>query len=191
MDLILASTSPYRRKLLEQLGLPFRCVGPGVDEAEIQDRVANPRGLAEQLARAKAEAVLGRHPDAVVIGSDQLVAFDGRALGKPGTADRAVEQLLAMAGREHQLVTAVALADRHGVEVATNVARLWLRPLGREEAERYVAADCPLDCAGSYKIESLGISLFDRIEATDQSAIVGLPLLTVCRMLRARGFAIP
>ncbi|HEY2157360.1 MAG TPA: nucleoside triphosphate pyrophosphatase [Isosphaeraceae bacterium] len=191
MDLILASTSPYRRKLLEQLGLPFRCVAPGVDEAEVQSQVAEPPALAERLARAKAEAVFARHPDAVVIGSDQLVAFQGRALGKPGTEDRAVEQLLAMAGREHQLITAVALADRDGVEVATNIARLWLRPLGAEEAQRYVEADRPLDCAGSYKIESLGITLFDRIEASDQTAIVGLPLLTVCRMLRARGFELP
>jgi septum formation protein len=191
MDLILASTSPYRRKLLEQLGLPFRCVAPGVDEAVIQSQIADPLALAERLARAKAAAVFAQNPDAVVIGSDQLVAFGGRVLGKPGTAARAVAQLLAMAGHEHRLITAVALADRDGVEIAMNIARLWLRPLGAEEAERYVAADRPLDCAGSYKIESLGIALFDRIETSDQTAIVGLPLMTVCRMLRARGFVLP
>ncbi len=191
MDLILASTSAYRRRLLEQLRLSFRCVAPGVDEAEVQSRMPDPLLLAERLAQAKAEAVFARHRDAVVIGSDQLVAFQGRAIGKPGTSTRAVEQLLAMAGREHLLITSVALADRSGVEVETNVTRLWLRRLDVVEAERYVAADAPLDCAGSYKIESLGITLFERIETSDQTAIVGLPLLTVCRMLRSRGFRLP
>ncbi len=191
MDLVLASTSPYRRKLLERLRLPFRCVAPGVDEAEIKTQLDDPVDLATRLARTKAQVVSGREAGAVVIGSDQLVAFEGRVLGKPGTSDRAIEQLLAMAGREHSLVTAVAVADGDGVEIATDIARLWLRPLDVHEAARYVAVDQPLDCAGSYKIESLGISLFDRIEASDQTAIVGLPLLTVCRMLRARGFDIP
>jgi septum formation protein len=191
MNLLLASTSPYRRKLLEQLRLPFRSIAPGVDETAIKTRVADPVELADRLARAKAEAVAVIEPDAVVIGSDQLVALDGEVLGKPGTVERAVEQLLAMAGREHQLITSVAVADRAGVEVSTNIARLWLRPLHADEAARYVAADRPLDCAGSYKIESLGIALFDRIEVSDQTAIVGLPLLTLCKMLRARGFVLP
>jgi septum formation protein len=190
-ELILASTSPYRRALLERLRLPFRCVAPGVDEASIQARPLDPVAMAGLLARAKAEAVAAREPGAVVLGSDQLVAFEGRVLGKPGTAEKAIEQLLAMAGREHQLVTSVAVIDPAGAEVVTDVARLRLRPLTRGEAERYVAADGPLDCAGSYKFESLGIALFDRIEAEDQTAIVGLPLLAVCRMLRARGFAVP
>ncbi len=191
MDLILASTSPYRRDLLARLALPFRCVAPGVDEAAIGADILDPVERAGRLARAKAEAVAARESGALVIGSDQLVAFEGRVLGKPGTAERAVEQLLAMAGREHLLVTAVAVADRSGVEIETDVARLRLRDLSRAEAERYVAADRPIDCAGSYKIESLGIALFDRIEASDHSAIVGLPLLTVCRMLRARGISVP
>ncbi len=191
MELILASTSPYRRELLARLRLPFRCVAPGVDEGLIAAEGHAPLALAERLAWAKAEAVAAREPGAVVLGSDQLVAFEGRVLGKPGTAERAVEQLLAMSGREHQLITAVAVADGSGIAVETVVARLTLRPVGREEAERYVAADRPVDCAGSYKIESLGIALFDRIEAADQTAIVGLPLLTVCRMLRARGFSVP
>ena len=191
MDLILASTSPYRRAQLGLLRLPFRCVAPGVDEGAIEADPAEPAELARRLARAKAEAVASREPGAVVIGGDQVVAFEGRVLGKPGTAERAVEQLLAMAGREHQLISAVSVADRDGIEVATEVARLRVRALTRDEAERYVAADRPLDCAGSYKIESLGIALFDRIEASDHSAIVGLPLLAVCRMLRARGFALP
>lgn len=191
MDLVLASTSPYRRAQLDLLRLPFRSMAPGVDEEAIATDRTDPVALAGRLARAKAEAVGSREPGAVVIGGDQVVAFEGRVLGKPETADRAVEQLLEMAGREHQLVSAVAVADSGGVEVVIEVARLWVRALIRDEAERYVAADRPLDCAGSYKIESLGITLFERIETNDQTAIVGLPLLAVCRMLRARGFLLP
>src|SRR5258708_1369720 len=124
MDLILASTSIYRRDLLARLRLPFRCVAPPIDEEDLKDNSITPAGLAEQLAGAKASSVAGGEPDAVVIGSDQLVSFDGRVLGKPGTSERAVAQLLAMAGREHELITSVAVADRNGVEVHTDVARL-------------------------------------------------------------------
>jgi septum formation protein len=191
MDLILASTSRYRRDLLARLGLPFRCMAPEVDESAFGDLAQDPAELARKLASAKAEAVAARQPGALVIGSDQLVAFDGQVLGKPGTTERAVSQLLAMAGREHQLLTAVALADANGVEIHLDVARLWVRPLTRLEVERYVKAERPLDCAGSYKIEGLGIALFDRIECADQTAIIGLPLLAVCTMLRARGFMLP
>jgi septum formation protein len=191
MDLILASTSLYRRDLLARLNLPFHCVAPGVDESAFQEAIQEPSELARALASAKAEAAAARHPGSVVIGSDQLVAFEGQVLGKPGTTERAIEQLLSMSGREHQLLTAVALADASGIEIHLDVARLWLRPLSRQEAARYIEVERPLDCAGSYKIEGLGISLFDRIECADQTAIIGLPLLTLCKMLRARGFILP
>jgi septum formation protein len=191
MDLILASTSSYRRDLLARLHLPFHCVAPGVDESAFQEAIKEPTELARALASAKAEAVAARHPGSIVIGSDQLVAFEGQVLGKPGSTERAIDQLLSMSGREHQLLTAVALADASGIEIHLDVARLWVRPLSRQEAARYVETERPLDCAGSYKIEGLGISLFDRIECADQTAIVGLPLLTLCKMLRARGFALP
>lgn len=191
MDLILASTSPYRRDLLARLGVPFRCLGPGVDEDEAKRSGLAPIALAEALARAKAEAVAAGEPGATVIGGDQLVTFEGRVLGKPGTAEAAVDQLLGMAGRDHQLVTSVAVADATGTEVITDRTTLRLRPLTPDEARRYVEKDRPLDCAGSYRIESLGIALFDRIDSADHTAIVGLPLIAVSRMLRARGFAIP
>jgi len=191
MDLILASTSLYRRDLLARLNLPFRCVAPGVDESAFQEAMPEPTELARALASAKAEAVAAQHPGSVIIGSDQLVSFEGQVLGKPGTSERAIEQLLSMSGREHQLLTAVALADASGIDIHLDVARLWVRTLTRQEAARYVEAERPLDCAGSYKIEGLGISLFDRIESADQTAIIGLPLLTVCKMLRARGFVLP
>ena len=191
MELILASTSVYRRKLLERLGLPFRSIAPEVDEDVFKNSDLTPEVLAETLAVAKAHSVWSRFPGAVVIGSDQVVEFDGGILGKPGTVERAVDQLLAMSGRPHRLITAVAIADPNGIERFADVATLHLRAIDREEAVRYVEANRPLNCAGSYKIEELGISLFDRIESGDRTAIVGLPLIELGKRLRARGFRIP
>ena len=191
MELILASTSPYRRALLERLGVPFRCVAPRVDEEALKDDALAPGELARLLARAKAASMAGEVPDAVVIGSDQLVALDGRVHGKPGTVENAVEQLLAMAGRPHELVTAMAVWHRGKVVEHTDVTTLWMRPLTRAEAERYVAADRPLDCAGAYKLEARGIALFERIESGDHTAITGLPLIALTTILRDLGFAIP
>ena len=193
MDLILASTSPYRRALLERLGLPFRCVAPGVDEESYKSAGLPPTQLAERLAEAKADAVarLEDSPGAAVIGSDQLVAFEGRVLGKPGTPDRAVEQLMMMSGTRHELITSVAVRIGGRTLRHTDVARLHLRPLTRPEVERYVLADRPIDCAGSYKLESRGIALFDRIECADHTAIIGLPLIALTSLLRDLGFPIP
>lgn len=187
--LILGSTSPYRRALLERLGLEFRCVAPQVDEEATKARIADPTELAVLLARAKAEDVAARHPDACVIGSDQVCALGGRAFGKPGSVEATVEQLLAMAGREHQLVTAVCLVhpERSVEFVATT--RLTLRPLTRERAQRYVELDDTSGVAGGYKIEQRGIALFDRIETEDHTAIVGLPLMRLARELEGLGIA--
>lgn len=189
--LVLASTSPYRKALLERLRLPFRCKAPGVDEDAVRAGITDPRDVAVELARRKALAVARFEPDAVVIGSDQVVALGDRILGKPGSAERAVAQLLELAGRTHHLLTAVAIAQ-HGelVEWVDDTA-LTMRALTRAEAERYVAADSPLDCAGAYRIESLGIALFDRITSDDATAIVGLPLLRMSAELRSLGFLIP
>jgi septum formation protein len=190
-DLILASTSPYRRALLERLGVPFRCLAPRVDEEMLKTPGVSPCALAELLARAKAQSLAEVEPTSVIVGSDQLVAFEGRIFGKPGDAASAVEQLLEMAGRPHELITALAVWHRGDVIAHTDVATLCLRQLSRPEAERYVAADAPFDCAGGYKIESRGIALFHRIEAEDFTAITGLPLITLASILRGRGFAIP
>ncbi|HEX6986695.1 MAG TPA: nucleoside triphosphate pyrophosphatase [Planctomycetaceae bacterium] len=192
-DLILASTSPYRRALLERLGVAFRCVPPGVDEDAMKRETADPVRLAERLAAAKADAVAARFPEAVVIGSDQLAAIDGEVLGKPGTPDRAVDQLERLAGRTHELVTAVCVLRRSDGARRAHVdrTRLSMRPLSREELARYVALDAPTDCAGAYKIESAGIALFERIETEDFTAITGLPLIATVRMLREFGIAVP
>ena len=193
MDLILASTSTYRKALIERLGVPFLCVDPGVDEAPYKAALAEapPRTLAETLATAKAAAVAARHPGAVVIGGDQVVACAGQVLGKPGTDERAVAQLRAMAGREHELITALVVIAPGRTSRVTDVARLHLRPLGEEAIRRYVAADRPVDCAGSYKLEARGIALFERIEAADHSAITGVPLIALTSILIELGFAIP
>jgi septum formation protein len=192
-DLILASTSPYRRAQVERLGVPFRSVAPPVDEDALKAAwgAIAPRELAERLALAKAEGVARGEPDAVVIGGDQLVAFEGSILGKPGTTEQAVAQLSAMSGRSHELITALAVIDGGRLYARTDVTRMILRPLTLEELRRYVEADRPLDCAGSYKLESRGIALFGRIESEDHSAIVGVPMIALTTILREVGFAIP
>ena len=194
MDLILASTSRYRRALLGRLGVQFRCVDPLVDESDLKALMldAAPGDLASALALAKAGAVAAQHPAAAVIGADQVVALDGQILGKPGTDPLAVEQLARMAGRWHELITAmVVLAPGRKPRPHLDVARLRMRPLARAAIERYVAADHPSDCAGSYKLEAGGIALFERIEAEDHSAITGLPLMALTSILLELGFAIP
>jgi septum formation protein len=191
--LILASTSAYRRALLERLGVPFRCMAPLCDESAIQRAEAGsePRLLAEKLALTKASSLVDEEPEATIIGCDQLVSFQGQVFGKPGTAARAVEQLAAMAGRVHELIT-VMVVIRGGEGVChTDITRLRMRRLTLDAIERYVAADNPIDCAGSYKLETRGIVLFDRIESDDQTAITGLPLIALVNILRDMGFAIP
>jgi 7-methyl-GTP pyrophosphatase len=192
-DLILASTSPYRRAQVERLGLPFRSIAPPVDEDALKAEwgTITPRELAERLAMAKAEGVARSEPDAVVIGGDQLVAFEGSILGKPGTIEQAVAQLSAMTGRSHDLITALAVIHGGRLYARADVTRMTLRPLTLEEIRRYVEADRPLDCAGSYKLEARGITLFERIESEDHSAIIGVPMIALTTILREVGFAIP
>jgi septum formation protein len=193
MDLILASTSPYRRALVERLGVPFRSVAPPVDEDALKAALpeASPRDLAAHLAHAKAAAVAAIEPDAVVIGGDQLVSLDGTILGKPGTVDLAVDQLRRMAGRTHELMTALSVIHAGKAYAHLDVTSLTVRPLTPDEIHRYVEVDRPLDCAGSYKLEARGIALFERIESADHSAIVGVPLIALTSILRSLGFAIP
>jgi septum formation protein len=193
--LILASTSPYRRALLERLGVPFQCRAPLCDEAAIQREEAAagtaPHLLAEKLALAKASSLVAEEPGAAIIGCDQLVAFEGCVFGKPETIERAVDQLAAMAGHTHELITAMVVIRGEDIFRHTDLTRLRMRPLARDAIEHYVAADRPLDCAGGYKLESRGIVLFDRIESDDHTAITGLPLIALVSILRELGFAMP
>jgi septum formation protein len=201
--LVLASSSRYRRMLLNRLKVPFDVDPADIDELSWHATVHSSDELACQLAFAKAECVLKRNPDAVVIGSDQLVDLDGQILGKPGTRENAIEQILQMSGRCHRLLTAVCVLwssagadspaelEHYEKDIFLNETRLRMRNLSRQEAERYVDADQPLDCAGSYKIEEYGIALFDQIECSDFTAITGLPLIRLAETLRRLNFAIP
>ena len=188
---VLGSTSRYRAELLHRLLPEFTQAAPGVDEAALPDEAPAARAL--RLAIAKAEAVAQSHPQALVIGSDQVAELDGQVLDKPGTAERAREQLRASSGRTVQFHTALCLLDARTGERHTHVdlTRAVFRELDESEIDRYVAREQPLDCAGSFKCEALGISLFERIETTDPSALIGLPLIALARLLRVAGHAVP
>ncbi len=188
--LVLGSTSRYRRELLERLRLPFDVAAPQVDETPAPGEA--PRELALRLALAKARAVAALRPEAVVIGSDQVADLEGQPIGKPGTHERAVEQLRRMSGRSVVFHTAVAV-----VRPVTGFERVDLAPvtvrfrtLDDREIEAYLRAEQPYDCAGSAKSEGLGIALLEAIESDDPTALVGLPLIRTCALLRAAGLPV-
>lgn len=185
--LVLGSTSAYRRELLSRLGIPFQVEPPGVDETA--EPGETPEALARRLAAAKAWAVARRFPAAVVIGSDQVADLDGQALGKPGHHDRAVEQLRTMRGRTAVFQTAVSVvcAETGFEQHDLAPVRVRFRALDDAEIEAYLRREQPYDCAGSAKSEGLGIALLDAIDSDDPTALVGLPLIRTCRMLRAAG----
>lgn len=189
MTLILASTSRYRRALLDRLGLEFEVAAPSCDE--VVDDGSDPVAVVHELSLRKARDVATRFPRAVVIGSDQVIHLDGQTLSKPGSAERAREQLARMSGRTHRLVTGVAVVDgRDGAEYFDHEDfRIEFRGLSADEIERYVAQDEPVDCAGSYKLESLGVWLVERMDGEDESSIVGLPLVKLTKILRRIGIS--
>ncbi len=185
--LILASTSRYRRELLERLRLPFDVQAPHVDEAAQPGEA--PSALALRLALAKARAVAARQPQAVVIGSDQVADLDGRPIGKPLTHERAREQLAAMSGRRVVFQTAVAVvhADATFEQALLAPVVVRFRTLDAAAIERYLELDRPYDCAGSARSEALGVALLESIDSDDPTALVGLPLIRTCALLRAAG----
>ena len=194
--LILATTSAYRRELMTRLRLPFSCIAPEVDEARGPGEP--PLALAARLARAKADAVSQQHPDAWVVGSDQVAALAGGSaddviLGKPGTEPLCIDQLRGCSGRSVSFLTAVAVlrhADRSGHEFV-DTTRVTFRTLDDATIARYVALEMPLDCAGGFKSEGLGITLCESIDSVDPSALVGLPLIRLSAVLRSVGFELP
>jgi 7-methyl-GTP pyrophosphatase len=189
--LILASTSAYRHALLARLGLSFTTAAPGVDEAPTPQLPAAER--AQHLALAKASAVAHSHRLATVIGSDQVALCKGELLEKPGTAERCREQLRWASGAAASFYTAVAVQqlDRGQTLQFVDCTTVYFRPLSDAEIERYVAAEKPWDCAGGFRCEGLGISLFTRIVSEDPTALVGLPLIGLSRALRQLGYGLP
>ena len=189
--LVLGSTSVYRRELLQRLHLPFTVAAPAVDETPLPSEP--PAQLAQRLALAKAHAVATLHPEAVVIGSDQVADLAGQPLGKPGDHARATAQLQRMRGHTVVFHTAVAVVCHASGFVQTDLApvRVRFRELSDAEIERYLRAEQPYDCAGSAKSEGLGISLLEAIDSDDPTALIGLPLIRTCRLLRAAGLVLP
>jgi septum formation protein len=186
-ELVLGSTSQFRKALLEKLGLPYSTVSPEVDETPLDDE--SPEQLVYRLSEAKARAVASSKPDALIIGSDQVAVIDGEILGKPGSHEKAVDQLRNASGREVTFLTGLCLLNSK-----TNVAQIEVVPftvhfreLSDEQIENYLSSEKPYNCAGSFKSEALGISLFERLEGDDPNTLIGLPLIRLVRMLENEG----
>lgn len=190
-EIILASTSKYRKALLERLMVPFECKAPNVDEDQYKKTIKDPYELANVLAIKKAQAVAMLNPNKIVIGSDQLAHLDGLFLSKPKTFEKACEQLKTLSGKTHELVTAVTLIKGDQEYSFTNITKLTMRSLSEKQIETYVNKDMPLDCAGAYKLELHGIALFKKIDSSDHTAIIGLPLIETANHLLKFGVEIP
>ncbi len=187
MKLVLASTSRYRRELLSRLGLPFEVLAPDVDETPLVGEL--PSATALRLSRLKAQAAAASHPDALIIGSDQVLMLGSEQLGKPGNYENAFAQLKKMQGREMVFHTALTLLNSHSGHSQTRDVPtvVQLRPLSDAQIAAYLEKDAPYDCAGSAKSESLGIALMTRMESTDPTALIGLPLIALTEMLGNEG----
>jgi septum formation protein len=189
--LILASTSAYRRALLARFGIAFETVSPGIDERHHANELPVDRAL--RLSIEKAKAVAMRYPDAVVIGSDQVAAANGRVLDKPGNAEVCREQLGFLSGSTAHFYTACAVAGPGGHTRGSHIdtTSVVFRALSPDEIDRYIEKEQPFDCAGGFKVEALGITLFEHVESEDPTALVGLPLIWLAGALRDAGFALP
>lgn len=191
MSLILASTSRYRKALLEKLGLPFQCASPEVDETPMPEESAE--ALVRRLAHAKAMAIAERHDHGLIIGSDQVCVCDGQILGKPGTVENAVAQLMRAQGKRVTFLTGLCVIDAasgHAEQMVEPFA-VHFRSLDEAAIRRYVEAERPLDCAGSFKCEGMGIVLFEALEGRDPNALIGLPLIALIDLLGRHGLHLP
>jgi septum formation protein len=189
--LVLASSSRYRRQLLDRLGLAYTCLSPDIDESPGPDE--SPEATALRLAQVKAQRIAATCEDALIIGSDQVAVLDSQRIGKPGDHDTAAAQLRAMSGRVTVFHTAVCLLDASSGALQSRVVptRVRMRSLDDAEIERYLRRDQPYDCAGSAKIEAFGITLVEAVDSEDPTALIGLPLIALCAMLRHAGVALP
>lgn len=191
LPIILGSSSPFRRELLSKLGLAFDCDSPHIDESPLADET--PEQLVRRLAEAKARAVASKHPTALIIASDQVAVLDGKILGKPGDHATATHQLSAASGQVVTFLTSLALfnAVEQRLQIEVIPFKVYFRELNMEEIERYLAKEQPYNCAGSFKSEGLGISLFDKLEGDDPNTLIGLPLIRLISMFRNENINIP
>lgn len=191
LPLLLASSSAYRRELLARLHLPFVWASPDIDERRLDDEPAT--DLVRRLAKAKAEALAGEYPGHLIIGSDQVAVLGEQVLGKPHTFERACEQLLEASGQQITFLTGLALLNSATGRCQVDCVpfTVTMRELDRERVERYVTAEQPLDCAGSFKAEGLGVSLFQSTHGPDATSLIGLPLIRLVDMLTQEGVVIP
>ena len=189
--LVLASTSPFRRALLDRLGLPFEVAAPDVDESRQPGE--SPEVLVRRLSETKARAVASQLADALVIGSDQVAVIDGEVLGKPGGRERAIAQLLRTSGRRVTFLTGLCVVDAASSRAhrACEPFHVHFRTLAADQIARYVDREQPFNCAGSFKSEGYGITLFERLEGDDPTALVGLPLIRLVELLGREGLVLP
>ena len=188
-SVVLASTSPHRRDLMQRLAVPVLAVDPNLDESPYKALGLRPADLVQQLSEAKARAVGSAHPEALIVGSDQCAEIDGRILGKPKTVEAARDQLSLLCGRGHRLLTGLCVLDSRTGRCQLHLDEhvLHMRPLTRAQIERYVERDRPMDCAGGYRIEASGMTLFEHIDGQDYTAVIGLPMMRLVTMLLQAG----
>ncbi len=185
MNLILASTSPYRKELLSRLKISFESISEQIDESPYKNQGSSPEEITRNLAKAKVEALLPEYKESIIIGSDQIVALNETIFDKSENIEKATNQLRKLRGQEHFLITSVYIY--HPIKdsvLFSNTTTLKMRELSDNEILKYLKEDSPFDCAGSYKIESLGISLFENIKTSDFTSIIGLPLIELSKHLR-------
>ncbi len=192
MKIILASTSKYRAQLIEKLGLAFECVKPLTDEEIIKSLLmaenASPTEVAETLSKQKGTSIQSLYPNDIIISGDQLVNFHGKIIGKPGTKAKAIDQLTLMNNQPHELITATTLIAHGKIYHNNNITKMKMKNLTAGEIRAYVELDNPFDCAGSIKIESYGMTLFEKVESSDFSAIQGLPLIWISNTIKGLGY---
>lgn len=188
MNLILASTSPYRKMLLDNRGITYSAMAPTCDEEALKDPKLDGVALTRKLAQAKAESLALQFPNSYIVGSDQVLEFEGKIFGKPKTKEKALHQLMTLQGKTHQLVTSLFLWSPYRTWTHTEIVSLTMHAWTEQELTKYIDADLPLDCAGSYKLEKKGLVLFKEIHAEDYESIIGLPLIKLFSILKAEGF---
>lgn len=188
--IVLASTSIYRQAQLKTLGIPFIAEKPLIDEEKEKDLSLNPKDLALKLSFLKAQSLA--KPNQITIGGDQLVSFENQILGKPGSIENAIQQITKMQNQTHELITALTIFDGpDNFKQVLNITKMKLKKLSSEQINKYIELDNPIDCAGSYKIEKHGVQIMEAIETSDFTAIQGLPLLELSKVLAQMGIAIP